>query len=268
MDGPARRAGRPLRPGDREGPLLLGAARVAVYLQLRLYRHPRHRQRRRLLCGRRPGLDRRRPGRDRQGLPVRDRVRAGAVPDAALRPGGHRQGEGHPGRLQGRAAVGLPRPAGPGGGAGDRRGRRSTRRRPPPIPSAISPSCCSSRRRPVRRRSRNRCARVSPASASSPASRSRRRASLPTPRRRSRRAPRPGSPRSRRWSRTGARRSTAGASPRTASATARRSATTMSFAPPPPRTASSATMRPRRSTRSPGWMQRGSRSTDRRPATR
>ena len=60
--------------------------------------------------------------------------------------------------LQGRAAVGVPRSARPGGGAGGRVAEDRQGDGPRPTPSATSPSCSSSARRPGRRRSRHRCA--------------------------------------------------------------------------------------------------------------
>ncbi len=143
------------------------------------------------LCGRRPGLDRRRPGRDRQGLPVRTEF-ALACSGRSSSTRRHRQREGHPGRST-RSSRSRPSSASRAPAAApaidvaeDRQGEG---RRHDPF--GYLPSCSSSRRRPVRPRSRNRCARASPASASSRASRSRRRGSPPTPRRRSA-APRPG----------------------------------------------------------------------------
>ena len=67
MHGPAGRADRAERAGDREGPLLLGPARSTVHLQLRLHRQPHDGQRRRQLRGRRPRLEgrRSRPGSTR-----------------------------------------------------------------------------------------------------------------------------------------------------------------------------------------------------------
>ena len=91
----------------------------AYTLQLRLHRQPRHRQRWRQLPHRRAGLE----GRDAQGREegdsLGDRVRARRLSHAALQPGRPRQREEGPGRLQGAAALGVPRPARTQGRAGD-----------------------------------------------------------------------------------------------------------------------------------------------------
>ena len=61
--GPARRARRAHRAGDRKGALLQHPAHRRLHLQFRLHRQPRHRQRWRQLPHRRAGLER----RDAQG---------------------------------------------------------------------------------------------------------------------------------------------------------------------------------------------------------
>ena len=129
---------------------------------------------RRLLCGRRTGLEGRHAQRRQEGLHLRDGVRARDLPDPALQCGRHRQREGDPGQVSRSSRCRL---------------FSASRRRPaaaavewPKIdkatekkdPSATWPSCSSSPQRPVPRPSRFRCARSSRASASRRASHSRR----------------------------------------------------------------------------------------------
>ena len=65
-------------PAVRQEALLLGAARRRQHLQLRLHRQPRHRQRRRRLPGRRPGLEGRDAAGHQEGVPLHHAVLAGA----------------------------------------------------------------------------------------------------------------------------------------------------------------------------------------------
>ena len=67
-----------------------------------------------------PGLEGRNAQGHRQGLPQRDAVQPGGLPHAALQSRRHGQREEGPGRLQGAAAIGLPRPARAARRAGDR----------------------------------------------------------------------------------------------------------------------------------------------------
>ena len=60
--------------GGGQEPLLLGAANRRQHLQLRLHRQPRHRQRRRRLPGRRPGLEGRNASGHREGVPLDDAI--------------------------------------------------------------------------------------------------------------------------------------------------------------------------------------------------
>ena len=117
---PAHRAVRAHRAADREGALLQHPAGGRLHLQLRLHRQSRDGQRRRHLHDRRTALDRRQAGRCRRRDPSGNRVRYRDLSDPALQPRRSRQRHQDPGRLQGPAPFGVPRPA----GAGRRTGHR------------------------------------------------------------------------------------------------------------------------------------------------
>ena len=111
---PARRAHGAVHARDGESALLRRAAGRPVHLQLRLHRQPGHGERRRVLSWSRGRTGRaRRPQGIAKVFPLRDRVRSGDLPHAALQPRRHRQREEGAGRLQGADAVaflGQPAP--------------------------------------------------------------------------------------------------------------------------------------------------------------
>ena len=88
-------------PPDRQRPLFLDPAHRRLHLQFRLHRQPHHRERRRPLSRRRTRLEGRDAEGHQQGLSVRDRIRLGALSDAALRSRRHRSRQEDPGGLQG-----------------------------------------------------------------------------------------------------------------------------------------------------------------------
>ena len=120
MDGLARGADRPFGPGGGPEALLLGHALRRQYLQLRLYRHPRHGKRGRRLYGGRAGLEGRDAARDQKGVPVEHAVFAGGISHPAFQPGRPRQRQEGPGRLQGADAFRLPEAAAAAARAGHR----------------------------------------------------------------------------------------------------------------------------------------------------
>ena len=113
--GPAHRAAGADHPADRAGPLLLGAVRRRLHLQLRLPRQPHHRQQRRHLPAGRTGVEGREARRRQRGHPGRHRLRAGHLSHPTVRPRRPGQRQEHPGRLHRQTAVGVPEPAGAGG---------------------------------------------------------------------------------------------------------------------------------------------------------
>jgi hypothetical protein len=94
-------------PAVERRALLLGAADRRQHLQLRLHRQPGHGQRSGRLSGRRPGLARRDAGRDQEGLPLDDAVRAHHFPHPALQPRRHAERGESPGRATRRSRCPL-----------------------------------------------------------------------------------------------------------------------------------------------------------------
>ena len=84
LAGSARRADRAVGPGGGETRYYSVHALRRQHLQLRLHRHPRHRQRGRRLHGGRAGLEGRDPAGHQEGVPVEHAVLVGGIPHPAL----------------------------------------------------------------------------------------------------------------------------------------------------------------------------------------